>query len=66
MEPIGPEMAVRKLCWAYGEMAEAGDIIKKQGSEAILRDPEQRRHFVEELGDVMISAQRAKAQAART
>ena len=53
-EPIGPKAAVRKLCWAYGEMAEAGDIIKKQGDEAILHDPEQRRHFAEELGDVMM------------
>ena len=53
-EPIGPEAAVRKLCWAYGEMAEAGDIIKKQGNAAIMDDPETRRHFVEELGDVMM------------
>ena len=53
-EPIGPKAAVRKLCLAYGEMAEAGDIIKKQGDEAILHDPEQRRHFAEELGDVMM------------
>ena len=53
-EPIVPASAVRKLCWAYGELAEAGDIIKKQGSEPILKDPETHRHFMEELGDVMM------------
>ena len=53
-EPIKPETAVRKLCWAYGEMAEAGDIMKKWGNDAIMNNPEQRHHFVEELGDVMM------------
>ena len=53
-EPISPEVAPRKLLWAYGEMAEAGDIIKKKGPKAILEDSKIRRHFVEELGDVMM------------
>ena len=53
-EPIEPQSAVRKLCWAYGEMAEAGDIIKKKGNDAIMHDPEERRHFMEEMGDVMM------------
>ena len=53
-EPIEPATAVRKLCWAYGELAEAGDIIKKKGDAAIMGDPEERRHFMEELGDVMM------------
>lgn len=53
-EPISPRMAVRKMLWAYGELAEASDIMKKIGDEAILHDPETRRHFVEELGDAMM------------
>jgi hypothetical protein len=30
------------------------DIIKKEGDEAIMTDPETRRHFVEELADVIM------------
>lgn len=53
-EPIGPAMGVNKLCWAYGELSEAGDIIKKRGADAIMNDPEVRRHFLEEMGDTMM------------
>ena len=53
-EPISPGMSRNKLLWAYGEMAEAGDILKKQGPEKAMRDPELRRAFLEEIGDVMM------------
>jgi NTP pyrophosphatase (non-canonical NTP hydrolase) len=53
-EPICPEMSIHKLLWAYGEMAEAGDIIKKNPMEKIMTDPELRRHIMEELGDTMM------------
>ena len=53
-EPICPEMSIHKLLWAYGEMAEAGDIIKKNTMEAVMTDPELRRHILEELGDTMM------------
>lgn len=53
-EPICPEMSKNKLLWAYGEMAEAGDIIKKNPMEAVMTDPELRRQLTEELGDVMM------------
>lgn len=53
-EPIGPNVAVRKLCWAYGELAEAGDIMKKLGDRQIMDDPQVRRDFTEEIGDVMM------------
>ena len=53
-EPIEPAVAVRKLCWAYGELSEAGDIIKKRGNDAIMNDPRERRHLMEELGDAMM------------
>lgn len=51
---LSPEKAVEKMLWLYGELGEAGDIMKKQGSEKILDDPETRRHFIEEMCDVMM------------
>lgn len=54
-EPIGPDTAVRKLLWAHGELAEAGDILKKNGPiEEMLTHPEKKRHLAEELGDAMM------------
>lgn len=51
---LSPEKAAHKLLWLYGELGEAGDIIKKQGNERIMNDPETRRHFIEEMCDVMM------------
>ena len=54
-EPIAPDTAVRKLLWAHGELAEAGDILKKNGPiEEMLTHPEKKRHLAEELGDAMM------------
>ena len=54
-EPIEPDTAVRKLLWAHGELAEAGDILKKNGPiEEMLTHPEKKRHLAEELGDAMM------------
>ena len=53
-QPNTPENAVRQHLWLYGELAEAADIIKKKGHEAIMNAPEVRRHFVEEMCDVMM------------
>ena len=54
-EPIAPDTAVRKLRWAHGELAEAGDILKKNGPiEEMLTHPEKKRHLAEELGDAMM------------
>lgn len=53
-EPISPEMSKNKLLWAYGEMAEAGDILKKKGVDAAMNDLELRKNFLEEIGDVMM------------
>lgn len=49
-----PEKAVRMLLWMMVEAGEVADIIKKQGDELIVEDPEIRRHFIEELCDVMM------------
>ena len=36
------------------EAGEAADVIKKQGDAPITDDPETRRHFIEEMCDVMM------------
>ncbi len=53
-EPLSPRMSINKLLWAYGELAEAGDIIKKKHPENVMADPELRRRLMEELGDAMM------------
>ena len=40
--------------WMMIEAGEAADIIKKLGDQAILENPETRRHFIEEMCDVMM------------
>lgn len=49
-----PEKAVRMLLWMMVEAGEVADIIKKEGDQAIIDDPETRRHFIEEMCDVMM------------
>ncbi|MCM1164660.1 MAG: nucleotide pyrophosphohydrolase [Lachnospiraceae bacterium] len=49
-----PEKAIGQLLWLYGELGEVSDVIKKNGSEAILNDKAVRGHFIEELCDVMM------------
>lgn len=51
---LSPDKAVEKLLWLYGELGEAGDVIKKNSTEAIMNDKAARSHFVEELCDVMM------------
>ncbi len=51
---LSPEKAMEKMLWLHGELGEAGDIIKKKGNDAILNDSETRRHFIEEMGDVLM------------
>ena len=36
------------------EAGEVADIVKKEGNQEILKNPETRRRFVEELCDVMM------------
>jgi NTP pyrophosphatase (non-canonical NTP hydrolase) len=51
---LSPAVSVEQMLWAYGEMAEAADLLKKKGVEAVSADPALRRHFMEELGDAMM------------
>ncbi len=51
---LSPEKAREKLLWLYGELGEAADIIKKNGSGKIISDEAVRQHFIEEMCDVMM------------
>ena len=49
-----PENGKDSLLWAYGEMAEVGDILKKQGYEPVMKNAQIRADFVEEICDVLM------------
>jgi NTP pyrophosphatase (non-canonical NTP hydrolase) len=52
--PLTPEAGRSSLLWLIGEAGEVADIIKKSGDGAIAENGETRRHFVEELSDVLM------------
>ncbi len=51
---LSPEKGRDTLLWAIIEAGEMADIIKKEGDEAIMKDEETRRHFIEEFCDTMM------------
>ncbi len=51
---LSPEKAREKLLWLYGELGEVSDIIKKQGDRRIMEDEVVRKHFIEEMCDVLM------------
>jgi NTP pyrophosphatase (non-canonical NTP hydrolase) len=53
-QELSPNVGKDQLLWMIGEIGEVIDIIKKQGSTAIMEDPAVRAHFVEEMADVMM------------
>lgn len=53
-EPVCPETGRNKLLWMLIEAGEVADIIKKKGDGAIMADEAVRKHFVEEMCDVMM------------
>ena len=53
-EKLTPEIGRKQLLWMFIEAGEVADIIKKEGDEAVMNNPEVRKHFVEELCDVMM------------
>ena len=52
--PHEPEFAHYSLLWSIEEIGECIAIIKKKGHEAIMDNPNVRRHFIEETCDVMM------------
>ena len=53
-EAISPQTAKNKLLWLMIELGEAADIIKKDGSCAIMEKDDIRKHFVEEMSDILM------------
>ncbi len=51
---MAPENGHYSVLWAVSEVGEMIDIIKKQGYEAIMNDPETREEFIKEWVDVMM------------
>ncbi|QSX06650.1 nucleotide pyrophosphohydrolase [Sedimentibacter sp. zth1] len=53
-EPISPETGKNQLLWLMIELGEVADIIKKDGNKKIIEDSDVRRHFIEEMCDVLM------------
>lgn len=51
---LSPKKGRDSLLWMMIEAGEAADIIKKLGDKGIMEDEETRRHFIEEMCDVMM------------
>lgn len=49
-----PSRGRDQLLWGIGEIGEVIDIIKKRGEDEIMNNSETRRHFIEEMADVMM------------
>ncbi len=52
--PHTPQHARESLLWSIDELGEVIAIIKKKGDDAIMHNPQVRRHYVEECCDVMM------------
>lgn len=53
-EDISPETAKNKILWLMIELGEAADIIKKDGNTAVMKKADVRKHFIEEMSDVLM------------
>ena len=51
---ICPAIGREKLLWMMAEMGEVADIMKKQGDDRIMEDPQVREYFIEELCDTLM------------
>ena len=52
---LSPEKSIEKLLWLYGELGEASDVIKKNGTDKVLQQgSDARANFVEEMCDVLM------------
>lgn len=51
---LSPRKGREKLLWMMIEAGEVADIIKKNGDDSILHDDKVRKHFTEEICDVLM------------
>ena len=52
--PLAPQGGRDSLLWMMIEAGEVADIIKKQGDDRIMNDPDVREHFIEEMCDTLM------------
>jgi len=53
-KPLCPENGKNQLLWMLIEVGEIADIIKKKGEQKIMDNTEVRKHFTEEICDVLM------------
>jgi NTP pyrophosphatase (non-canonical NTP hydrolase) len=53
-EGISPAVGQNKLLWMIGEIGEVIDVIKKNGFQEAVGNPQHRKDLVEELADVLM------------
>lgn len=53
-EGVSPQVGQNKLLWMVGEIGEVIDVVKKNGWEEAIQNPEHRKELVEELADVLM------------
>lgn len=53
-EDVCPETAKNKILWLMIELGEAADIIKKDGNSDIMKNDDTRKHFIEEMSDILM------------
>ena len=49
-----PQKGRDMLLWIIGEAGEVADVIKQNGDESIMANESIRKHFIEEMCDVMM------------
>jgi NTP pyrophosphatase (non-canonical NTP hydrolase) len=52
--PLEPQYARNSMLWIIEELGEAIAVIKKKGDSEIMNNPDVRKHYVEELSDVLM------------
>lgn len=53
-QPNTPENGRNQLLWLVGEIGEVIDVVKKNGGQKVVGDPQVREHFIEEMADVLM------------
>jgi NTP pyrophosphatase (non-canonical NTP hydrolase) len=53
-EGVSSKVGENKLLWMIGEIGEVIDVIKKNGFQEAMENPEHRKDLVEELADVLM------------
>ena len=53
-EGVSPKVGQNKILWMIGEIGEVIDVVKKNGWEETVQNPEHRKDLVEELADVLM------------